>query len=92
LFRGLVFVQDRLAAAARYNPFVPCDVRIRKAAVIKSSTGSRVGLRPCHGLFNTPGNSAEIKIGIALDPSAGEQFDYANEPESSSQNGSNWFY
>lgn len=30
---------------------------------------SRIGLRPCHGLLNTPANRSEVKAGIALDGS-----------------------
>jgi hypothetical protein len=39
-------------------------------------------LRPCHVLPNTPEAAAAIKQGIALDPSAGEPYDYLNEPYS----------
>jgi hypothetical protein len=38
------------------------------------------GLLPCHGVPNTAANAAEIKAGIALDSSAGEPYDYRNEP------------
>lgn len=37
-------------------------------------------LRPCHALPNTPEVAAAIKQGIALDSSAGEPYDYRNEP------------
>jgi hypothetical protein len=36
----------------------------------------------CHAVPNTPENAAEIQRGIALDPSAGEPYDYLDEPYS----------
>jgi hypothetical protein len=41
-------------------------------------------LSPCHGLLNTPENAAAIKVGIALDPSTGEAYDYRNDPSEES--------
>jgi len=37
-------------------------------------------LWPCHALLNTPANAASIQQGIALDPSAGEPYDYRDAP------------
>jgi hypothetical protein len=37
-------------------------------------------LEPCHGLLATPENTALIQQGIALDPSAGEPYEYWREP------------
>jgi hypothetical protein len=39
-----------------------------------------VELDPCHVLPNTPANAAAIQEGIALDPSAGEPYEFRNEP------------
>jgi hypothetical protein len=37
-------------------------------------------LEPCHGILASPENSALVHQGIALDPSAGEPYDYWNQP------------
>lgn len=37
-------------------------------------------VRPCHIVLNTPANAAMIQHGIALDTSAGESYNYLNEP------------
>lgn len=39
-------------------------------------------LRPCHALPNTPDNARSVRQGIALDVSAGEPYDFRNEPNS----------
>jgi hypothetical protein len=37
-------------------------------------------LEPCHGILASPENRALVQQGIALDPSAGEPYDYGNQP------------
>ena len=37
-------------------------------------------LESCHGILASAENSALVQQGIALDPSAGEPYDYWNQP------------
>jgi len=38
-------------------------------------------LDPCHALLDNEVNAAEVRAGVLLDPSTGESYDYANDPD-----------